>query len=539
MPGNNRIFVSHTHADNARCEPLLIALDAWRLDYWFDGQQLDAGQELSPRLQEAITQRDVLLRVCTTNTPKSYWMNLERSAFHAQQFQQRQRGKKGSQRTTIDLIFDEGYPATPGEQADASIKVYGRPETVWMADLASALGVKQEGRRHAFTRRDMVGLGAAAIVTVAALGGGAEIAKSRNDLAAKPYPRPQTVPFQFPNPQAPNPHVKWYFATSGSSGAGLAVSGETLIATSDTGTYGLNTHDGATKWWRPAIRGGASSNPIVVGDSVYVGLEGLSGSLYALRVVDGSTIWSIRENSSFQDNSIAIAGNSIVMVTDGNALAAYDTANGAQRWTASGFTAASGLSVVPPVGDATGVYAVDKQGNLKAFNPADGSTRWSFQTGGIIGHPPALASGLVIVGSKDQTLYAINATDGSLKWKYQGGVDNYETSAVSNGTVYVSLSDHIAAVDLTTGAEKWTAAIFDSKSIYDTISGPLGVNGDTIFVPASSYFVAISASARKAIWSLRTGELDFNGTAPVMAGSSAFWASEGGLIYALDFSANA
>ena len=85
MWGNGKIFISHAHADNSACEPLLAALDAWGLDYWFDRQQLDAGAQLTDRLQVAIGERDVFLRICTAATRASYWMTLEFNAFRGLQ----------------------------------------------------------------------------------------------------------------------------------------------------------------------------------------------------------------------------------------------------------------------------------------------------------------------------------------------------------------------------------------------------------------------------------------------------------------------
>src|SRR5690348_7925795 len=82
MPGNNRVFISHSHDDNARCAPLLAAMDAWGVDYWFDTEGgLSAGQHLTERVQRAMAERDVFLRVCTGATQQSFWMNLETNAF--------------------------------------------------------------------------------------------------------------------------------------------------------------------------------------------------------------------------------------------------------------------------------------------------------------------------------------------------------------------------------------------------------------------------------------------------------------------------
>lgn len=51
--GNGKVFISHAHADNARCQPLLRALDGWHVDYWFDVQTMAAGDDLTDSIQQA------------------------------------------------------------------------------------------------------------------------------------------------------------------------------------------------------------------------------------------------------------------------------------------------------------------------------------------------------------------------------------------------------------------------------------------------------------------------------------------------------
>ncbi|MGH2517667.1 MAG: toll/interleukin-1 receptor domain-containing protein, partial [Ktedonobacterales bacterium] len=77
MFGNGKLFISHTHEDNALCEPLLAALDAWQLDYWFDVAQLVPGEMIPDRIQRAIPERDIFLRVCTPAAQRSFWMARE------------------------------------------------------------------------------------------------------------------------------------------------------------------------------------------------------------------------------------------------------------------------------------------------------------------------------------------------------------------------------------------------------------------------------------------------------------------------------
>ena len=54
---------------------------------------------------------------------------------------------------------------------------------------------------------------------------------------------------------------------------------------------------------------------------------------------------------------------------------------------------------------------------------------------------PAVAGGLVYVGSTDHRVYALNASTGAMVWSYRTGGDVYSSSAVSQGVVYIGSYD--------------------------------------------------------------------------------------------------
>ena len=53
---------------------------------------------------------------------------------------------------------------------------------------------------------------------------------------------------------------------------------------------------------------------------------------------------------------------------------------------------------------------------------------------------PAVANGVVYVGSTDNNIYALNAGTGALLWKYTTGAVQ-SSPAVANGVVYVGSTD--------------------------------------------------------------------------------------------------
>jgi outer membrane protein assembly factor BamB len=70
---------------------------------------------------------------------------------------------------------------------------------------------------------------------------------------------------------------------------------------------------------------------------------------------------------------------------------------------------------------------------------------------------PAVANGLVYVGSDDDSVYALDARTGALQWKYTTGSVVLSSPMVANGVVYVGsvFEDKLYALDAGTGAQLW------------------------------------------------------------------------------------
>lgn len=86
---------------------------------------------------------------------------------------------------------------------------------------------------------------------------------------------------------------------------------------------------------------------------------------------------------------------------------------------------------------------------------------------------PAVANGVVYVGSADDSLYALNASTGALLWKYR--TNNYVVSSptVANGVVYIeSVDGNLYALNASTGELLWSDQI--GNLVY---SSPTVING--------------------------------------------------------------
>ena len=82
--------------------------------------------------------------------------------------------------------------------------------------------------------------------------------------------------------------------------------------------------------------------------------------------------------------------------------------------------------------------------------------KWKFHAGGLIVSSPAIAEGLVYVGSTDGNLYAVDAQSGAMKWKFKTKARVVSSPAVAGGLVYFSSYDGwFYAVDAMAGKLKW------------------------------------------------------------------------------------
>ena len=233
MAGNGRVFISHVHEDNARVAPLLAALDAWGVDYWFDTQQLGAGQHISERVQQALAQRDIFLLICTPATNASLWTSLELQAFRGLLERDRQSGR-GEQRTVVYLILD---PATSASQSARA--------TSWLtpARRSPPSGSKNCARRSAssrqrrgLSRRAVIAAGATVTVALAASAfAGVRLLSAQGNGKTAVTPKVH-MPTSTPQPEARR--LKWFYTTAYGPAA-LAVANDMVYLSDIEGMYAL------------------------------------------------------------------------------------------------------------------------------------------------------------------------------------------------------------------------------------------------------------------------------------------------------------
>ena len=89
---------------------------------------------------------------------------------------------------------------------------------------------------------------------------------------------------------------------------------------------------------------------------------------------------------------------------------------------------------VPGGGGWGGLRGSDDR-RLYALDARTGQEKWSFKTDGGVASSPAVAGGMIYIGSLDGRLYALDARTGQEKWSFKTG-SPVSSPAVAGGVVY-------------------------------------------------------------------------------------------------------
>jgi outer membrane protein assembly factor BamB len=97
----------------------------------------------------------------------------------------------------------------------------------------------------------------------------------------------------------------------------------------------------------------------------------------------------------------------------------------------------------------------DYPSSVYALDARTGAMRWRVWTGGREFTAPAIANGVVYIGSQDGSISALDASTGAVRWRVATSGRGVSSPAVANGAVYVGINGSLVALDASTGALRW------------------------------------------------------------------------------------
>lgn len=165
---------------------------------------------------------------------------------------------------------------------------------------------------------------------------------------------------------------------------------------------------GQRKGFSSARIGDITSDPVVVGDRLYVGTH--SGRTVALKLGNGERIWTTTDGPL---NTIWPAGNSVFMVTDRNELVRLNAEDGTRVWanTLPFFTKNRPRQQTEifghygPIVAGGNLIVASNDGLMRIYDPASGAERGTVEIpGGATTNPVVAGGALYVVTSNGQLL---------------------------------------------------------------------------------------------------------------------------------------
>lgn len=180
--------------------------------------------------------------------------------------------------------------------------------------------------------------------------------------------------------------------------------------------------------------------------------------------------------------------------------------------------------------------------------------KWKFSAKGQILSSPAVANGVLYIGSADHRLYAIDSGTGALKWEFKTGSSVASSPAVLDGVVYFSSYDGsvyaLSAVDgklrwkfETKGERRFAAKhLHGSLPVAETMPDPFDVYLSSPLIWKGALYVgsgdgnvySLNASTGSLNWKFQTGDVVH--ASPIISNGVLYIGSWDSYFYALDAS---
>lgn len=342
--------------------------------------------------------------------------------------------------------------------------------------------------------------------------------------------------------------LQWRFPTGGDVTSSPAVANGVVYAGSGDGKlYVIDERTGVLRW---AFDAGSPihSSPAVANDVVYIVTR--ESTLIALDAKSGKPRWRVttgpdapwpwgHESGDFYISSPLLAGDLVLFGGGDGTLYAVDAKQGTIRWKAA---TGDRIRATPAVEEGA-AFVGNARGHLYRFDLATGKREWTFDTAGAtldsskfgwdrttLQSSPAVAGGIVYVGSRDGSFYAVDAKSGTLRWKHDDGVPWVITSpAVDGGHVFFGSSDghYVGSFDAATGKEEWKTNVDVIVWSSPAIAGDVILAGD-----GAGRLNAFDRATGKQLWNFRAAASDLY-SSPVVDGNLVFVGATDGAIYAV------
>lgn len=278
------------------------------------------------------------------------------------------------------------------------------------------------------------------------------------------------------------------------SWTGLVVSEGVVYAADLEQVRAFDAESGASLWNFPGESGDSYGSfyqiAVQPGEMLFVtsqerGGGGLfsqpEGMLRAISIDGERVVWSFTDTRD-QYAARGAVGDGILVIGNGDGnVYGIRAEDGSSAWTFE----TGGRVWAPPLIISDTVYIASMDHHLYALDLATGEEVWEepFEAEGAMTAQPLDLGDRLCLGAFDSVLYALNSEDASLDWRFEGENWFWGSPTSDGDTVYaVDVDGGVYAVDAESGSEKWHEPLLDV-----TRAGPvLGPEGEVLLVGTNS-----------------------------------------------------
>jgi outer membrane protein assembly factor BamB len=302
-------------------------------------------------------------------------------------------------------------------------------------------------------------------------------------------------------PQNENTSTPWYsFSLGGGSsgnagyGGGLAIDNGRVYAASGFGNVVALDPQTGRKLWEKQLEAPIRSSPTAAADRVFV--ITLDGRFYCLAGADGAELWSVRglpqQASLITNASPAVEGDIVVVPYPSGDLVALKITDGSSVWseslsrtrTTSQLTSMS--DAARPVIDNGTVFAIGHAGRMVATHAGTGERVWSLNIPGM--QPPWVAGDSVFVVDTNSQLLAVSRRDGKVQWTAKLPADSWCGPTLAGNTLWLA-----SAKGTLVGVEASTGRITTQKELGSPIYvAPIFAQGKMFIITDKARLVALN-----------------------------------------------
>lgn len=280
---------------------------------------------------------------------------------------------------------------------------------------------------------------------------------------------------------------RWHFAADNSVDSDPVITREKVyFGTYGGAVHGLDYLTGREIWQYQPEAYGMLPCPTISDNTMYVAgciWAGVNNELIAIDLAASTEKWRYRPEQPVLWRP-ALAGKPAFVTTSKGSLQAIDANTTEVRWTFQ----VPNVEFTPAEVSGGEVYVRGSDGNFYAVDIRTGQEKWRIftQPQNGVPVPMTLTDNVAYFGVRNY-LYVVDVRNHELLWQYRLDQNIMTAPAVANGVVYVGTRNGpLYALDMTARREKWR---FEAGG--DVISTPVVVDGVVYFGSMDGNFYAV------------------------------------------------